>query len=228
MSESAARNWIVELHTHTRYSPDSPVTPEQFVTACRRKGIDRAAITDHNSIAGALAAHKIAPDLIIIGEEIKTDCGEIIAYFLSESVPAGLPVREAIARVREQGGIVGISHPCDRFRSEAMGIERALSIIDLVDALEVFNARCLWPGDNDRARAMAQKFGKLMFAGSDAHLTIELGQAVVCMPPFDSPQTFLASLAHAEIRARLSSPFVHLGSFYTRLARCIYRRSRAA
>ena len=216
--------WTVELHTHTCYSPDCLVQPAQFVAACRRKGIDRVAVTDHNAIAGALAAQQIAPELVIVGEEIKTDCGEIIAYFLNELVPPGLPVREAIARVRVQGGVVGVSHPCDSLRREAMGTERLLPIVDLVDALEVFNARCMRPADNDCARAIAQKYGKLMFAGSDAHTARELGQATVHMPSFDSPQSFLNSLAQAEIHARLSSPLVHFASTYAKLVKRIAHR----
>ena len=212
-------HWTVELHSHTSYSKDCLVTPAQFVAACRRKGIDRVAITDHNAIEGALAAKKLAPDLVIVGEEIKTDCGEIIVYFLREFVPPGLPVRETIARVREQGGVVGVSHPCDRYRREAMGAERLLPIVELVDALEVFNARCLQSADNDCARAIAQEHGRLMFAGSDAHTTLELGRATVRMPPFDSPQTFLTSLAQAEINARLSSPLVHFASTYAKLVK---------
>jgi predicted metal-dependent phosphoesterase TrpH len=161
---------------------------------------------------------------VIVGEEIKTDCGEIIAYFLRELVPPGLAVRDAIARVREQGGVVGVSHPCDRYRREAMGADRLLPIIDLVDALEVFNARCLQSADNDCARDMALKHGKLMFAGSDAHTTAELGQATLRMPPFDSPESFRASLAQAEIHARLSSPLVHFASTYAKLVKQVTGR----
>ena len=222
--KSEIENWVVELHTHTSYSPDCLIQPAQFVAACRRKGIDRAAVTDHNAIAGALAAQQIAPELVIVGEEIKTDCGEIMAYFLKELVPPGLPVREAIARVRGQGGVVGVSHPCDSLRREAMGTERLLPIVDLVDALEVFNARCIRPADNDCARAIAQEHGRLMFAGSDAHTARELGQATVHMPPFDSPQSFLTSLAQAEIHARLSSPLVHFASTYAKLVKRITGR----
>ena len=217
-------SWVVELHSHTSYSRDCLVTPAQFVAACQRKGIDRVAITDHNAIEGAWAAQKLAPDLVIVGEEIKTDCGEIIAYFLRELIPPGLAVREAIARVREQGGVVGVSHPCDRYRREAMGADRLLPILDLVDALEVFNARCIQSADNDCARDMALKHGKLMFAGSDAHTTTELGQATLRMPPFDSPESFRASLAQADIHARLSSPLVHFASTFAKLVKQVAGR----
>ena len=216
----AIRNLItVELHTHTHYSKDCLTRPAQFILECRRKGLDRVAVTDHNTTAGAFKLQAMAPDLIIVGEEIKTDCGEIIAYFLSEEVPPGLPVRQAIARVRDQGGIVGVSHPADRLRREAMGIDRLLPIIDRVDALEVFNARCLYAADNDAARAIAAEYGKPGFAGSDAHTLWELGRASVSMEPFDTPQQFLENLKSAYLNTRLSPPLVHFASTWAKWLR---------
>jgi len=97
--------WKVDFHVHTCYSGDSFTPLEAVIEACRNRGLGKVAITDHNTIAGALALREMAPDLVIVGEEIKTDVGEIIAYFLKEEVPKGLPVQEAIARVREQGGL---------------------------------------------------------------------------------------------------------------------------
>ncbi len=211
--------WTIELHTHTCYSKDCLTSLDRFIADCRRKGLDRVAVTDHNTIAGALKLKAMAPDLIIVGEEIKTDSGEIIAYFLTEEVPVRLPVREAIACVRAQGGVVGVSHPADRLRREAMGLARLEPIVDRVDALEVFNARCLHAADNVAAREFAAQHGKVGFAGSDAHTLAELGQATVTLEPFDSPQSFLASLRTARLNARLSSPIVHLASTWARWLR---------
>lgn len=209
----------VELHTHTCYSRDCLTPLDKFVAECRRKGLDRVAVTDHNTTAGAFKLKAMAPDLIIVGEEIKTDSGEIIAYFLTKEVPMGLPVREAIARVRDQGGVVGVSHPADRLRREAMGLHRLEPIVDRVDALEIFNARCLYRADNAAARDFAAKHGKLGFAGSDAHTLTELGQATVTLEDFDSPQTFLDSLRTAQLNTRLSSPLVHFASTWAKWMR---------
>jgi len=209
----------VELHTHTCYSKDCLTSLDKFIAECRRKKLDRVAVTDHNTTAGASKLKAMAPDLIIIGEEIKTDSGEIIAYFLTEEVPIGLPVRQAIARVRDQGGVVGVSHPADRLRQEAMGLDRLEPIVDLVDALEVFNARCVYASDNIAARDFALRHGKIGFAGSDAHTLAELGRATVTLPPFDSPQTFLDSLPAAQLNARLSSPFIHFASTWAKWMR---------
>jgi len=211
------RYWKVDFHVHTCYSGDSLTSLEAVIEACRGRGLDKVAITDHNTIAGALALSEMAPDLVIVGEEIKTKVGEIIAYFLTEEVPKGLPLEEAIARVRQQGGVVGVPHPLDRLRREALGRTHLLSIIEQVDLLEVFNARTVFPADNRRALELAREHGLLATAGSDAHTPGEIGQAYVEMPAFNDRDEFLRSLAQGQIVGRLTSPLIHLASTWARL-----------
>lgn len=213
--------WRVELHCHTRYSFDSLTKPEAVIAACRKRGIDRIAITEHNNIAGALAAQRLAPDLIIVGEEIKTTGGEIIAWFVREEIRRGLTPQETIARLRDQGAVIGIPHPLDSLRrGSAMGLETTLALIDQVDALEVFNARCLRPADNENSRALAEKQGKLMTAGSDAHSAGEIGAALMRMAPFHDADSFRRSLAAARIEGHLSGGHVRLHSTFAK----IYKR----
>jgi predicted metal-dependent phosphoesterase TrpH len=208
----------VDFHVHTCYSGDSFTSLEAVIEACQKRGLGKVAITDHNTIAGALALSEMAPDLVIVGEEIKTDVGEIIAYFLEEEVPKGLPVQEAIARVREQGGLVGVSHPLDRLRREAMGLAHLLTIIEQVDMLEAFNARTTFPSDNRRALELAREWGLLVTAGSDAHVPWEIGRAYVEMPAFsDGGEEFLRSLAQGQIVGRLTTPLIHFASTWAKL-----------
>jgi predicted metal-dependent phosphoesterase TrpH len=200
----------VDFHVHTCYSKDSLTPLEEVIGACQERGIDKVAITDHNTIAGALALLEMAPDLVIVG-------GEIIAYFVEDEVPKGLPLQEAIARVREQGGIVGVPHPLDRLRREALGRTHLLSIIEQVDLLEVFNARTIFPSDNRRALDLARERGLLASAGSDAHMACEIGHAYVEMPIFNDKDGFLRSLAQGQIVGRLTSPLIHLVSTWAKL-----------
>src|SRR5512140_1561368 len=93
----------VEFHCHTIYSKDSLVKPEALLEACRRKGIDRVVVTDHNSTRGAWAASLLDPQRVIIGEEIMTTRGEILAAYGQEEVPPQLSPEETIARLRQQG-----------------------------------------------------------------------------------------------------------------------------
>jgi predicted metal-dependent phosphoesterase TrpH len=215
--------WRVELHSHTCFSPDSLARPEAIIAACRRRGIAKIAITDHNTIAGAVAAARLAPDLVIIGEEIMTTQGEIIAWFVREEVPRGLSPAETLARLRNQGAVIGIPHPLDRLRHSAMGLEMTLALLDQVDALEVFNARCLRSADNEAALRLAQAQGKLGTAGSDAHTIGEIGAALTVMPPFTNAETFRHSLAAATVAGRPSGAHVHLYSLLAKQAKPFLR-----
>ncbi len=135
----------IDFHTHTFASKDSLTTPEKLLAAAKRKGLDRIVITDHNTITGALAAQALDPSRFIVGEEIKTTRGEILAAYVSEAIPAGLTPQETIRRLREQGAFVSVSHPFD-VRSGAWALEDLLEIVPLVDAIEVFNARIMKTG----------------------------------------------------------------------------------
>lgn len=211
--------WRIDLHMHTWASPDSRTDPRALVERAREIGLNKIAVTDHNTIAGALAAQALAPDLVIVGQEIDTETGgELIAYFVREEVPAGLPVDEVIRRLRAQDAVISVSHPFDRLRGSALGEERTLAIIDRVDALEVFNARCLCARDNARAAEVAVRYGKLATAGSDAHTLAELGAGYLTLPPFKGNADALrASLAQATPGGRLTGIWPHLRSTLMRL-----------
>jgi hypothetical protein len=204
-----APQWTVELHSHTEFSRDCRTTLPAMIAACQRKGIDKIAITDHNTAAGALRLKQMAPDLVIVGEEIMTTEGELLAYFVTETVPAMLTPAETIKRLREQGAVISVAHPYDRFRKGAWEERHLLQIVDQVDALEVFNARCVVAEDNVKALAFAQRHDKLGTVGSDAHIPYELGHAVLRMSPFRTPAEFLAALRTAMFVTAPSPIWVH-------------------
>lgn len=215
--------WRIDLHMHTSASPDSLTDPRDLVERAREIGLNKIAVTDHNTIAGALAAHALAPDLVIVGQEIDTETGgELIAYFVRQAVPAGLPLAEAISRLRAQDAVISISHPFDGLRASALGEALTLAIIEQVDALEVFNARCLRARDNARAAEVAARYDKLVTAGSDAHTLAELGAAYLTLPPFKGEAaSFRASLARATPGGRLTGVWPHVESTLAKLAKRI-------
>jgi predicted metal-dependent phosphoesterase TrpH len=175
-----------------------------------------AAITDHNTIAGARDFCSRAPDRLLMGEEIRTTEGELLALFVEERVPPGLSLLETIALVHAQGGLAGASHPLDRFRDEAMGLERFEAVHEQLDFAEVLNARVTVGGDNRLAREMTVRWGLSASAGSDAHAAFEVGRAYVEMPRFRDREDFVNCLAQANIGGRLSSPLVHFVSTYAK------------
>lgn len=212
-----AKNVIrLDLHNHTHYSRDSILTPRQFVERARRRGMDCVALTDHNTIRGAAAVQRIAGDngvRVIVGEEIRTAEGEVLALFLTEEVPRGLSPEETIDRVKAQGGLVGVPHPFDYLRS-ALRPEAMTRLIDRIDFIEALNARMVFASHNGRALALAQARRLPMSAGSDAHSRWEVGSAYVEMPDFTGPGDFLERLRSGKLVGRLSSPLIHLFSRY--------------
>jgi predicted metal-dependent phosphoesterase TrpH len=209
---TADPRWNVELHSHTLWSKDCIVPFDRIIARCAELGVDKIAITDHNTADGALALAQLAPDLVIVGEEIMTTQGELLGYFMRETIPARLTPEETIKRLRDQGAVISVSHPFDRLRKGAWEEADLLRIVDQVDAIEVFNARCVYHEDNDRALALAQARGLRGTIGSDAHSRVEYGRATQRMQPFTDPETFLDALEQAEPNKAYSSHWVHLNS----------------
>ncbi|MBX3063655.1 MAG: PHP domain-containing protein [Anaerolineae bacterium] len=199
----------VELHSHTEYSRDCLTSLQSLIDTCRRKGIDRIAITDHNTAAGALKLQQMAPDLIIVGEEIMTTEGELLCFFMQETIPAMLTPAETIKRLRDQGAVISVSHPFDRLRKGAWEKSALLKIVEHVDALEVFNSRCLYASDNVSAQQFADEHGKIGTVGSDAHIPYELGRATLKMQSFSDRHSFLEVLKTAQPVISLSPFWVH-------------------
>lgn len=206
----------LELHSHTFASDDCLMQPRDIVRVCAERGIDRLAVTDHNTVRGARAVQAIAPELVIVSEEIMTTQGELLAYFVREEVPAGLSPAETVSRLRAQGAAISVSHPFDRLRKGAWREADLAAIVRLVDAIEVFNSRCLFPEDNARALAFAREHAKLGAVGSDAHTHMELGQATLTVQAAHDSASLLAGFAEGTPRTRLSSPVIHLASTFAK------------
>jgi len=216
---SARQHWAratikVDLHIHTCASKDGGVHPADVIKAARRKGLDRICITDHNTIDGALVAKKIDPDFVIIGEEILTRHGEILAFFVNDWVPPRLSHQETIDRLVDQGAVISVSHPFDRHRNQPWTEELLQAVLARLDAVEGFNARTIHPEDNEKASVFAAAHNLPTTAGSDAHTAMEIGAAYLEMPAFTTAEEFRAGLAQAKIQGRLSPMWVH---FFSRL-----------
>lgn len=204
----------LEYHCHTNASKDSLTEPADLIRAARKRGLDRVVITDHNSIAGAKAAQALDPELIIVGEEIMTTKGEILAAFVREEIPAGLTPLETIRILKEQGAFISVSHPFDEWRKGGWKEADLLEIIPFVDAIEVFNSRCMDPNFNHRAKAFAEKHHLAGTVGSDAHGVIELGRSVVMLDPFTGPDGMRNVIRNAKYKTKLSPWWVHFISRY--------------
>jgi predicted metal-dependent phosphoesterase TrpH len=213
----------VEFHCHTISSKDCLLRPSDLVRACARKGIDRVVVTDHNAIDGALASQALDPVRVIVGEEIMTSRGEILAAFVKEFVPPGLTPLDTIQRLRSQDAFISVSHPFDSWRPGAWKEQDLLDIIGRVDAIEVFNSRCTSAVDNRRAADFARGHSVAGTVGSDAHTAWELGRSTLLLPQFDTAAGLRLVLPQARPEMRLSPPWIHLSSRYARFRKLLQR-----
>ena len=201
----------VDFHVHTTTSFDSGIEPERLVGLVPERGLDAVAVTDHNAIGGAFELRDLEPPfLVIVGEEIDTAEGEVMGLFLAEEIPPGLTPEETIAGIRDQGGVVVVPHPFDRFRSSAIRQSALERIAGEIDAIEGYNARNVLGADDKEAIAWAAGHDVPLVAGSDSHTDYEVGRAWAELPDFDDAQGLLAALASSRPSVRRSHPGVHV------------------
>ena len=207
----------MDLHLHTEASWDCLSDPAAVLTRARALGYGRIAITDHNRLDLALRMAAAHPDAIVPGEEVKTAEGiDVIGLYLSEEIPKGTPAQKTIEWIEAQGGISYLPHP---YAGGKGGGGRLADVLaPLCDVVEVFNARLHEPTANPRAEALAERYGKLRSAGSDAHTVGELGNAFVELPwhPND-PDALRSALRSARVGGTEASRLVHLASTWAKV-----------
>lgn len=216
-----SRRLAVDMHVHTAHSHDGYLSLNALARACRRRNLGAVAVTDHDEIAGALAAAREFrlgrfPARVIVGEEVTTSQGEIIGLFLRERVPPGMTLAETFRAIHEQGGLVYLNHPFGYgSRHAALRLDVLESLWAGVDVVEVFNARNRGLDANRLAARMARRRGKPGGAGTDAHSAWEVGRTYVSLPGFHGAQGFLASLGRATL-VRRACPFAYRLAFKVR------------
>ncbi len=198
---------LADLHMHTNFSADCATTAAELLAACEESGLEAIAITDHNTIAGALEVSRLAPKdiCVIVGSEIKTREGEIIGLFLTEEIPKGLSAEETIAIIKQQGGLVYVPHPFDPMHLTPTYELLARNAAD-IDILEVYNPRITFTTFNEKARRLARKYDIPGAAGSDCHVIQGIGTAMISLRKFSTPAELLASLREADIIRSSKSP----------------------
>ncbi|MBI5232196.1 MAG: CehA/McbA family metallohydrolase [Coriobacteriales bacterium] len=174
-----------DLHIHSDRSDGLAAIPEIMEYVQRQTDLSVIAITDHNTIEGAVEAHAMASDYdfeVIIGSEISSQSGHIIGLYLDEDVPAGLTAHETIARIQEQDGIAIIAHPFSQKGVFGPFGTRALTHAAsemAFHAFEVYNSLpfLIW-ANRVAAKVFALGQGVAATGGSDAHVLEAIGKGV--------------------------------------------------
>lgn len=213
----------IDLHTHSKLSPDGALTEKQYRFALESGLLDYVAVTDHNRIDYAVKLKDALGKKIIIGEEIMTDNGEIIGLFLKKAIKPGLTPKETAAQIKKQGGLVYIPHPFETVR-KGMPKKALDEIASYVDIIETFNGRAFFQNKSKAATTWALDHNKPGAASSDAHgiKGIGLTYSTVAKPPTVKNLPKLLEKAHiARRRPRMRAV---LDPKYNRFRKKLRRR----
>ena len=185
----------VDLHLHSIYSHDGQSSLRALIERSQECGLDRIALTDHNTVEGALELAHMAPELTIVGEEAKTREGEVIGLFITERLTPYLMPEEILDRIHEMGGLTYLPHPLDRRRANFRP-ERVVQMAERIDIIEAYNPWCD-AAANAAAAKLAADLGKVAATGSDAHGVEELGRSWMEIEDYKNPADFLEKLRDA-------------------------------
>ena len=185
----------VDRHLHSHFSHDGKSSLQQLIESARESRLDRIALTDHNTVEGALALVRIAPELAIAGEEIKTLEGEVIGLFITSRVSPFLAPEEALDLIHGMGGLTYLPHPRDRHRAHFRP-ERVVELAARVDIIETYNPWCD-AAANQAAARLAEDLNKVSATGSDSHSADELGRSWMEMDEYSGVEDFLEKLRYA-------------------------------
>ena len=194
---------LCDFHLHTDHSPDCETAVPDLVARALELGLGAIAVTDHNTIAGGLAAQAYVaarglPLHVIIGSEVMTATGEVIGLYLQEEIPRGMPFADTVEAIRAQGALVYVPHPFDRLHAiPDPALLRRLA--DQIDVLETCNGRLYREAYNRQAERFAERYDLLAGAGSDAHVLEGIATACVELPPFVDAESLLLALANGKI-----------------------------
>jgi len=185
----------VDLHLHSHYSHDGRSSVQQLIDRAHECGLDRLALTDHNTFDGAQEFLRLAPELAIAGEEVKTLEGEVIGLFITARVAPFLRPEQAMDLIHGMGGLTYIPHPLDRNRSH-FRVDRLIQLAGRIDMIETYNPWCDAAANRAAAR-LAEDLGKVAATGSDSHSAEELGRSWMEMEEYSGADDFLAKLRTA-------------------------------
>jgi hypothetical protein len=172
---------VADLHIHSAYSHDSTITVRAVLKQAKEIGLNVIAVTDHDEIRGSLEAHDLASTYgleSIVGAEVSTKDGHLVALFIDTLPPAGLSIVETLVHIGKQGGIAIAPHPFNN-------LPYSLSMESVVGTLTNPRAKAVLRGiethnmSTQAFDSIAQKLSIYLpfakTASSDAHVYWSIG-----------------------------------------------------
>lgn len=178
---------IADLHMHTTCS-DGFSTPERLARHLLDLGLDVVAVTDHDTLEGSLRVRDAlageGPE-VIVGEEVSSGQGHILALFVERPVRAGMSAAATVDAIHDQGGLAIAAHPFmlpwAPERPYFVGVGELAWELPF-DGIEVINGAPLLEVANRRAQRRNALAGRTALGGSDGHVLRSVGQVHTVFP----------------------------------------------
>lgn len=174
-----------DLHMHSTYSDGIGSIEQILFHAQHHTNLAVIALTDHDVIEGALRARDLWARGnyrfdFIVGEEISTQQGHLLALFIEKRIRPGLSMERSIDLVHEQGGLAIVAHPLNRvFRHSCQRevLDRIARSKDTwLDGIETWNASFCGIYANRVAMSTNRRiYGWPELGNSDAHTLTAIG-----------------------------------------------------
>jgi predicted metal-dependent phosphoesterase TrpH len=194
----------LDLHIHSKYSIDSPLTVRTIARRAKAIGLGGFALTDHNSVRGhrRFADVKGTGLLMVPGIEISAIEGHILAYGISSRIPRGLSTEETVDRIIAAGGMPVAAHPYRK----VTGIGEKAVHQGGFKVVEVFNGRTT-TRNNRKAVLLASKIAAGVTGGSDSHSLEEIGNGyTIVFERVDTVDDLLECIRKGRTRAEGTEP----------------------
>ncbi len=176
---------LADIHMHTNYSYDGTASVSDVLRKAKQIGLDVIAITDHDEVAGAIEAVSLASHYgieVIPGIEITTAEGDLLAYFITQKVDAGLSLADTVLKVRELGGVCVVAHPMSRgFGMNSASADTIIAalknpeVAETLVGIEAYNGTAIDRMSNHYARILAMRLKIASTGSSDAHILDTIG-----------------------------------------------------
>jgi predicted metal-dependent phosphoesterase TrpH len=172
-----------DLHIHSDHSDGLAKIPEIMDYVHSSTDLSVIAITDHNTIEGALFAQSLSEMYdfdVIVGSEVSSKQGHVLGLFLEKDIPAGMSAADTVRAIEDQDGIAIIPHPFSAqgvFGPSGRSTFAAAINEFAFHALEVYNSLPYLSWANKAAAStLTGGRGFAATGGSDAHVLRAVGQ----------------------------------------------------
>jgi predicted metal-dependent phosphoesterase TrpH len=176
---------MIDLHTHSSPASKCSSAPvDDLIEEAKRIGLDGICLTDHNFEWDDKKVNELKRKhdfLVLKGNEILTDQGDILVFGLDEDIEGVIKLDELRKKVEDAEGFMIAAHPFRGFLVVGVGQlgltadkAKERNLFKLVDAVEVLNGK-VTERENGLALEVGEGLGLTLVGGSDAHEVEEVG-----------------------------------------------------